>query len=112
MWVGNDDNSPTNKVTGGLLPAIIWREVMEPAHRGLTPRPLPGAPQVALSGPATVTDDQYQQGAAEEPAPPPETSAGSFLERLFGGARSSGDAPPKKRTTAHERALRDKLDEP
>ena len=26
VWVGNDDNSPTNKVTGGDLPANIWRD--------------------------------------------------------------------------------------
>ena len=49
VWVGNDDNSPTKKVTGGLLPAEIWHNVMEPAHRGLTPRPLPGEPLVAIS---------------------------------------------------------------
>ncbi|MEI8179494.1 penicillin-binding protein 1A [Aestuariivirga sp.] len=112
VWVGNDDNTPTNKVTGGLIPALIWREVMEPAHRGLTPRPLPGAPQVALSGPATVTDQQYDQGAAEEPAPPPEISAGNFLERLFGGGRHSSQKAQKKHTSARERALRDKVDEP
>jgi len=109
VWVGNDDNSPTNKVTGGLVPAMIWREVMEPAHRGLTPRPLPGAPQVAMSGPATVSGEQYDQGAAEEAAPPG-INAGNFLERLFGGAGSS--EAPKKHSSARERALRDKLDEP
>jgi membrane peptidoglycan carboxypeptidase len=26
VWVGNDDNSPTNKVTGGDLPANIWHD--------------------------------------------------------------------------------------
>ena len=112
VWVGNDDNSPTNKVTGGLIPAAIWREVMEPAHRGLTPRPLPGEPQVASSGPATVTDTQYDMGAAEEPAPPPEINAGNFLERLFGGGRQNTHDAAKKHTSARDRALRDKLDEP
>ncbi len=107
VWVGNDDNSPTNKVTGGLLPAMIWREVMEPAHRGLTPRPLPGQPAIAMRGPATVTEQQYEQGAAEEPVPPPEINAGNFLERLFGGGNSNADAP-KKHSSARERALRDK----
>ena len=33
VWLGNDDNSPTNKVTGGSLPAIIWRDVMMSAHK-------------------------------------------------------------------------------
>ena len=35
VWVGNDDNSPTKKVTGGSIPAAIWKDVMELAHAGL-----------------------------------------------------------------------------
>jgi penicillin-binding protein 1A len=43
VWVGNDDGKPMNKVVGGSLPAEIWRGVMEDAHRGLAPLPLPDA---------------------------------------------------------------------
>jgi penicillin-binding protein 1A len=85
VWVGNDDNSPTKKVTGGLLPAEIWRNVMEPAHRGLTPRPLPGEPLVAVREPSTISEVEYAHGAAEETARaerPPEKRG--FFERLFG----------------------------
>lgn len=32
VWVGNDDNRPMNRVTGGDLPAEIWRRVMILAH--------------------------------------------------------------------------------
>ena len=35
VWLGNDNDSPMNKVTGGSLPALVWRSVMEFAHRGL-----------------------------------------------------------------------------
>ena len=28
VWVGNDDNSPMKGVTGGTLPAQIWKEIM------------------------------------------------------------------------------------
>lgn len=28
VWVGNDDNSPMKRVTGGLIPAPAWREIM------------------------------------------------------------------------------------
>jgi penicillin-binding protein 1A len=42
VWVGNDDNSPTAKVTGGNLPAAIWREIMADAHKELAPSRLPG----------------------------------------------------------------------
>lgn len=31
VWVGNDDNSPMHDVTGGELPARIWRRFMEAA---------------------------------------------------------------------------------
>jgi membrane peptidoglycan carboxypeptidase len=30
-WVGNDNNNPMKKVTGGMLPAQIWRNFMQPA---------------------------------------------------------------------------------
>ena len=32
VWVGNDDNSPMRGVTGGTLPAEIWKRVMENAR--------------------------------------------------------------------------------
>lgn len=35
VWVGNDDDSPMKNVTGGGLPAEIWRRFMEAAHEGL-----------------------------------------------------------------------------
>lgn len=35
-WVGNDDNTPMKKVTGGSFPADIWRSTMA-ASRGLYP---------------------------------------------------------------------------
>jgi penicillin-binding protein 1A len=42
VWLGNDDNSPTKNVTGGSLPALIWKDIMEPAHANLAPLALPG----------------------------------------------------------------------
>lgn len=41
VWIGNDDGSPMNHMTGGNLPARVWRGIMEPAHAALTPRSLP-----------------------------------------------------------------------
>ena len=40
VWMGNDDNTPLTGVTGGGLPAEIWREVMIGVHKGLPPKPL------------------------------------------------------------------------
>ena len=40
VWMGNDDNSPMRKVTGGLLPADLWKTYMIKAHKGLKMKPL------------------------------------------------------------------------
>ena len=40
VWMGYDDNSKLTGVTGGGLPADIWRETMERVHEGLPARPL------------------------------------------------------------------------
>jgi penicillin-binding protein 1A len=42
VWVGNDDFSRTRRVTGGSLPAEIWRSFMPTALRGRPDLPLPG----------------------------------------------------------------------
>ena len=55
VWMGNDDYSPTKRMTGGTLPAATWHNIMAYAHQGVELRPLPGlsppqhAPAVADS---------------------------------------------------------------
>src|SRR6202011_1295574 len=44
VWLGNDDNSPTNNVPGGSLPAHTWRHFMLAATRTMPVRPLPAPP--------------------------------------------------------------------
>jgi penicillin-binding protein 1A len=44
VWLGNDDDAPMHKVTGGGDPAVLWRQVMLAAHAGLPPAPLRGLP--------------------------------------------------------------------
>ncbi|WP_299727732.1 transglycosylase domain-containing protein [uncultured Tateyamaria sp.] len=41
VWMGYDDNTPLTGVTGGGLPAEIWREAMSRVHEGLPARGLP-----------------------------------------------------------------------
>ena len=41
VWVGNDDDRPMNRITGGDLPADIWRRFMLVAHDGVAPRDFP-----------------------------------------------------------------------
>ena len=40
VWIGNDDGSPMKRVTGGGLPAEIWRTFMAGALAGTPARPL------------------------------------------------------------------------
>ncbi len=42
VWIGNDDYSSTNRMTGGSLPAMTWREIMTSAHQGIEIKPIVG----------------------------------------------------------------------
>jgi penicillin-binding protein 1A len=45
VWYGNDDYQPTNRMTGGSMPAMTWQQIMLHAHEGIELRPLPGLNQ-------------------------------------------------------------------
>ncbi len=53
VWMGNDDNSPMNDVTGGLLPVDVWKSYMTKAHKSLRLRPL-RAPDPNITDPETI----------------------------------------------------------
>ena len=60
VWLGNDDGAPMNRVTGGTLPARLWRQIMTDAHAGLPSRPLRRADLPAVASvlpPAKSRDD-------------------------------------------------------
>jgi len=42
VWFGNDNFSPTRRVTGGSLPAMAWQTFMAYAHNGIDLVPMPG----------------------------------------------------------------------
>jgi penicillin-binding protein 1A len=48
VWLGNDDGSPTKKVSGGNLPVEIWSRFMKEAHQGV---PVAGLPLGAWRNP-------------------------------------------------------------
>lgn len=58
VWMGYDDNTPLSGVTGGGLPAEIWKETMLRVTEGMTPSPLP---MVAPAQPVQVAQPQRQQ---------------------------------------------------
>ncbi|HWV53689.1 penicillin-binding protein 1A [Pseudorhodoplanes sp.] len=76
VWLGNDDSSPTKKMTGGGLPSEIWARFMKNAHRNVPVASLPGVHGgIALPYPGSQTQS-YGQGAPippgsiEKPVPP------------------------------------------
>ncbi|HEU0161435.1 MAG TPA: PBP1A family penicillin-binding protein [Rhizomicrobium sp.] len=87
-WVGNDDSSPTRNVTGGTLPAYIWRDTMLAAEKGLPYRSLPRS-----VAPPPEDDMLMASGAAwgnsedELSTPPPEAQTQELprSERRRGG---------------------------
>jgi penicillin-binding protein 1A len=95
VWVGNDDNKPMNKVTGGSLPVDIWHDYMAEALAGVPAAPLPlpaGAGPLLAAGeplqlPGAVTGPATATASADEPG---------LLDRLVDsilGGGSDNDAP-------------------
>jgi penicillin-binding protein 1A len=71
VWMGYDDNTPLQGVTGAGLPAEIWREVMLRVHEGVPATPLkmivpePRVPPQGAQSPAEVSS--VQQPATQPP---------------------------------------------
>ena len=78
VWLGNDDNSPTKKATGGGLPVEVWTRFMRSAHQGVPVASLPNARQggflsnlmQAASQVGAPSAPPAQAAAPLAPAPP------------------------------------------
>ncbi|HXW28960.1 MAG TPA: PBP1A family penicillin-binding protein [Xanthobacteraceae bacterium] len=67
IWFGNDDFAPTNRMTGGSLPAMTWHDIMTYAHQGIELKNLPGLP----AEPAPQVAAETTSAGAEMPVRPP-----------------------------------------
>jgi len=85
VWLGNDDNSPTRKATGGGLPVEVWSHFMKTAHQGVAPSALPG---LAGAGWTAASQGNNSVGAAGGGARPSQPDQGGLdtwlLDKLFG----------------------------
>ncbi len=83
IWLGNDDGTPTKKVTGGGLPVEIWSSFMRNALQGVAATDLPGAPGGGglFSGFASAP-----QSASAPPVAPERSGTLDFwlLDKVFG----------------------------
>ncbi|HEY9218283.1 MAG TPA: penicillin-binding transpeptidase domain-containing protein, partial [Phenylobacterium sp.] len=83
VWVGNDNNRSMAGVTGGELPAAIWRRFMVTAHQGMPEHgfgwlPIPPSPPPGWSEPPPGWSDDPVE-AVEDPelgAAPMDVAAG------------------------------------
>jgi len=84
--MGNDDNSPMHKATGGTLPARMFHAFMTDAEQGLPARPLTGTTLVATADqpppPTAAAPQPEQQNQPEKPKP---DTFERLLNGLFGG---------------------------
>jgi len=80
VWIGNDNNAPMRKATGGTLPARIFHVFMSGAEESMPVRPLAGS-TVMASAQAPETLDQAPPAPADDK---PDTLQ-KLLNGIFGG---------------------------
>src|SRR3712207_3984553 len=91
VWLGNDDSSPTKRVTGSNLPVEVWSRFMKVALQGTQPVPLPGiVPRSGGTPMAGWSPESISRRLAAAPTTsdsgwiPPSPQERGFLSRLFG----------------------------
>ena len=96
VWVGNDDGAPMYKVTGGEVPAEVWRKMMLVAHGTSPPRDFTWMPPPA---PATTDDTVYSgEPDAEAAGDDPRANFYDNLANDFGkaGGQDANDTQPQQ----------------
>ena len=80
VWMGYDNNTPLTGVTGGGLPAEIWREVMVRVEDGLPARPLPA---IAPGRPGGAAVAEVRRPAQASAAPNPVEAVDTVVRSVF-----------------------------
>ncbi|WP_417743423.1 transglycosylase domain-containing protein [Salipiger sp.] len=80
VWMGNDDNSPLSGVTGGGLPADIWRETMIRVNEGLPVKPLPA---IAPAGPSPQMVEQQQRQQQQQAPRQERRQRDNFIQQVL-----------------------------
>jgi penicillin-binding protein 1A len=102
IWYGNDDYSPTNRMTGGSLPAQTWHDIMAVAHQGVEIKDIAGYPAAGPkpSTPVASAAPGAQKQPEIKPGPPPIlTKRGAdilvHVEKLLDDAAKTAGDPGK-----------------
>jgi len=70
VWFGNDEFTPMNNMTGGALPAMTFKRLMDYAHQGMELRPIPGIQNPLPTGARPQPSAQVAAAATSTPALP------------------------------------------
>ncbi len=70
VWFGNDEFTPMNNMTGGALPAMTFKRLMDYAHQGMELRPIPGIQNPLPTGARPQPSAEVAAAAASTPALP------------------------------------------
>jgi penicillin-binding protein 1A len=72
VWYGNDDYSPTNRMTGGSLPAQTWHDIMVAAHQGVEIKEIAGiGAGQKIASPVAAAANVASSAPDAKPGPPP-----------------------------------------
>jgi penicillin-binding protein 1A len=91
VWVGNDDHTPMKRVTGGSLPAAIWKRFMSEAATAITRTQPPAAEakQPTVEAPPQPTAEASSKQPAAE-ASPQQPAADPSANAAMSSAQASG----------------------
>lgn len=68
VWLGNDDFTPTNKMTGGSLPAMVWQRLMVYAHQNIDLKPIPGLEHPFIDAEIAAKAEEAEKKNADQAA--------------------------------------------
>ncbi|PTV75844.1 penicillin-binding protein [Agrobacterium pusense] len=117
VWFGNDDFTPMNNMTGGALPAMTFKRLMDYAHQGMELRPIPGIQNPLPTGARPQPSAEVAAAASSTPALPALTRPRSLSAEATRVIRSIGrkmkEATALNVTTQKvaDAAIRDNKDE-
>ncbi|MCW0980010.1 penicillin-binding protein [Agrobacterium sp. BT-220-3] len=117
VWFGNDDFTPMNNMTGGALPAMTYKRLMDYAHQGMELRPIPGIQNPLPTGARPQPSAQVAGASANTPTMPaltrPRSLSAEATRVIRSIAKKMKEASPLTVTTQKvaEATIRDGRDE-
>ncbi|TNC71835.1 transglycosylase domain-containing protein [Rubellimicrobium roseum] len=93
VWMGYDDNTPLSGVTGGGLPADIWRETMTRVLAGEVPKPLPMAPPAGGGTSFVDPNGVLADGSGEPFRSTGDPATDAALAEAFGAPQAAAAQP-------------------